>query len=514
MTEVVKINYAKCMDLLPIRYITREDATIIGNELRELGALKRLGFPVPEGLVLFPPDIPFKEVLKSFKEHDRDRFEQSLTIIKSKLYALPKPYQLDSELKNKNISADIVWKDVLTNWLGQIRAKVWQQGSVSDDLITNLPPQPIFFTGIQKASGTAFYRNSDRKIIIEVSTGQINEKEQEKIEELILRLKKKVFFNYVIHWILENEGEIFIVKVQPFTNADNYHLPVKEKIEISVKDKDSNQPEVKKIKTSLKIYADLSEGLTMERDLDGIFLASEKIESEDQKILKLVESALACDETVIFQLTDIRSSEDVSSTLRLIHQPELLAKEIRTYQFAKHNYTKQVRTDEGVLKQSLLHIQLGLPLIHSVRELVDIKKELKKLGVERKGNQKLWLDFSVPENWVNINQYINEGIDGLIVNIEQLEINLLGLGSMPDNPYYKFDPKIVTNFIRLYAGQIKKSNLMLLFRGEHALDPEIVKFSLLHGFSGLILKSYQLPGADEYIARLEKHHFLDRNSTL
>lgn len=491
------------MDILPLLFVTDEDAPLVGRELTALANIKRLGIPVAEGIVVFPPQIPFTTILKSYLEHDTERFEQSLSIFRNQVFAIPVPEKLESELEKHHMKASQVWKDALSRWLDQIRSKVWREG-VSEKLVYELSPIPIFFTGKHSASGEAFFDAEEKAIKIRVTEGDLVGDQQEKIKEYVDLLKRKVLSHYVMHWIVDDKG-IQIVRIVEFT-----HLVDTKKFETEVSIKSyvpESKKEEKSIKTKLKLFGDFSEGLIVEPNIDGIYLASERIETDDLKIMKLVESGMLVDEYVIFQLTNHKSYSDVSSTLRLIHQPELVQKELRTFLFAKHNYGKTRLHGTMPLRQSLLHLQLGIPKISSLAELQELKKLMKKCGVERKGNTKLWVEFSVPENWVHLEAYKEEGLDGIIVNLDELYGTLIGVEGYRILPFYKFDAEVVLSFLAQF---IKSAKVPVLFKSEYALDDEIVKFSILHGVFGLILNRIQMGGAREYIARFERKHVLDR----
>ena len=133
------------MDVLPIRYITDSDRLLVGRELTDLAAIKRLGFSVPDGIVVFPPEIPISETLKAFRDHNQERFESSLIIFKKKLLSIKPPEELVTQLKNHHVPVETVWRDTLMKWIEQIRATVWKEDKVSSTIIDTLPGVPVFF---------------------------------------------------------------------------------------------------------------------------------------------------------------------------------------------------------------------------------------------------------------------------------------------------------------------------------------------------------------------------------
>jgi hypothetical protein len=495
--------YDVYMEIIPLRFITDEDVSLVGKDLVTLATIKRLGFPVPDGIVIFPPHIPFKTILKSYLEHDTERFEQSLDIIRSKVFNIPLPEKLEHELKEHHLKASQVWKDALQRWMAQIRSKVWREG-VSEQLVEDLSPIPIFFTGAHKSWGEAFYEPDSRTIEIKVVQGELSGDEQEILKRYVERLKKKILDHYVLHWIIDEKG-IYIIQISAFTHT------IEEKkfeAEVSIRSFVPEHKKEERIQTKLKLFGDFSEGLVVDHDIDGIYLASERIETDDQKIMKLVESGILADDYVIFQLTNHKSFSDVSSTLRLIHQPELVQKEIRTFLFAKHNYGKTRLHGTKPLRQSLLHLQLGIPKITSVFELEEMKKLMQKCGVERRGNTKYWVELSVPENWVHIELYLKAGLDGIIVDLDELYGALIGVEGYRTHPFYTFSAEVVLSFLKTY---IKKAGVPILFKSERILDDEVVRFVVEEGVFGLILNRIQLGGARQYISRFEKRHMLNKH---
>ncbi len=503
--------YYKSMDVLPLKYITDEDKIAVGKELADLAVLKRKGFPVPDGLVIFPPEIPIHETLNTFRDHTRERFESSLIMFKKKLFEIAPPEVLISELKKHHVSHKIVWKDTLTKWVEQIRSNVWRNESVSVSVVGELSPVPVFFIGRKRSSGRVYYSSDESKIVILTDTGELGDEEKKLLGDIMERIQKGFVFHYLLEWVCDDRG-IYITRVRDF---DELALvsPAGAKDSITM----HNAEAVKKdsVKTMLKLFVDLSEGLVTEEDADGIFLASEKIETQDQKIMKIVESGMGQAETVIFQLTNINSNHDVSSALRLIHEPELLQKEVRNYLFAKHNYTKQTLVGSDVVKNSLMHIQLGIPPVRSVSELSALKDKLKNLGVERRGNQELWVELSIPQNWIEIEKYIKEGIDGIIVDLDLLHRFLIGRAdNTSGDQFYQFSAKLVLDFLEGYIGKVNKKDIRFLFKSSHALDSEVVTFCLKKGVFGLILDKVQFGGARAFVARLERHHVIDKHVEL
>ena len=157
--------------------------------------------------------------LKAFRDHDRERFESSLTIIKRKFFEIEPPQELVEELKKHSISVQTVWKDALQKWIEQIRSLVWRKGSVSISVLDDLAGIPVFFTGKHIAFGRAYYSPDETKIILLTDSGEIGDREKKKLEEIVEKLHKKFVFHYLIHWGCDENG-VFITRVRTFDELD------------------------------------------------------------------------------------------------------------------------------------------------------------------------------------------------------------------------------------------------------------------------------------------------------
>ena len=495
------------MDVYPIHFIHHDDISFLGREIVDLSSIKRLGFPVPDGIVLIPPQLPFTTILKAYKTDNRDIFEQRLEIIRKEVFAIPLPESLSSHLKNHAISAKVVWHDCLQRWIEQVRSRVWRFG-VTDELVNELTPIPIFFTGKHTASGRAYFESSERKIVIEVVGGELDGDFQDRIKKIIEDVRKKVLTNYVFDWAIADK-KVVILRVYPYTESASVVEPV-EKIEFQ-KTADT-VGKTKSILTSMKIYADFSEGMVFAEDIDGVFISSEKIGTDDERILKLVESALLVREDVIFQLSDVRSLSDISSAIRLIHQPEILEKELRLFQFAKLHYSKSY--DAESVKRSLYNLQIGIPLLRSAGELLALKEQMKSRGIEIRANQKLWVNLSVPENWIQLDAYLQVCFSGVVIDIDELYGFLIGEQHFSQSQFYQFDSNLIFSFLAQYFKKLHAEKIPILLTGSKVLELEMVQNAITHGINGVILKHFQISGARAFVASIEKKHIMKKSIEL
>jgi hypothetical protein len=57
---------------------------------------------------------------------------------------------------------------------------------------------------------------------------------------------------------------------------------------------------------------------------------------------------------------------------------------------------------------------------------MQLKRELAVKKLVRKNSLQLWMEVAVPENIVNIEDYLLAGIDGVVLNIDELAAHLNG----------------------------------------------------------------------------------------
>src|SRR3970282_2156751 len=100
-----------------------------------------------------------------------------------------------------------------------------------------------------------------------------------------------------------------------------------------------------KVRSAVKVFFDLSSGFTIEKNVDGLYIASEKIfdlnkprESFENLVFKLVEGAVSFPNSpVFFKLADkSEGMGKVRGTLRLLHQKSLFDPLVEALDFVRH----------------------------------------------------------------------------------------------------------------------------------------------------------------------------------
>lgn len=82
-------------------------------------------------------------------------------------------------------------------------------------------------------------------------------------------------------------------------------------------------------------------------------------------------------------------------------------------------------------KIGLKNLCLMIPFVRTVNELREVKKILAAAGLKRGGSFKLWMMVEIPANVILLDEFINEGLDG--ISIGSNDLTMLTLGSDRDN---------------------------------------------------------------------------------
>ncbi len=488
------------MEVLPIKAIREEDGPIIGNNLLNLAKLSQHNFPVADGIIVTPPDLKFRTILEHFQFKDRDVFEQSLQLIKSKILEIPVPAEVESCVSKKGIDPKKVWINLLDGWFSQIRSKIWREG-FSPKLTSALIVEPVFFTRNIKASGDVYFDYDQKLAIIKTYTGKLTPDLILELEDLIKQANKKLFLPQVYQWIIDGDvkktGKLFFVKVTPFTGE----LPkIKTNFDYPAPIYTEKTAEEKMAKSSMRVFLEMGDDLKISHDVDGILIKAEAVTDMDKKILQLVEAGITLPKApIIFKLPDIKEGfGGVRGTLKLIHGGQILRQEVAAVLFARN-------------KKELLNIAVAVPFVRSVRELLQIKRDLAVLGISRKGSLKLWLEIATPENILNIEDYLTTGFDGALINLDELAAWIGGFN--PEEPESIFYQKQVTALLKFLSDGLKilhKAGIPILASGSLVLHDDILAFLISAGVWGVSLSSANIVGMHEYLRFVEKRHIRGR----
>ena len=500
------------IEILPIRLITEEDGPIFGSGAVNLGKLSRLGFPVGLGIVVTPPEFKLKTTLEHFDFGKREVFEQSLNLVKKEILAISAPEILEKETnKHKHflLNAKIVkgvkglWQELLNTWLEEIKERLWKDGFFPG-ISQNLEPQIVIFIKKIDSLGSAFFDPISDDVLINIKSGKISPGDQKRIYDLVKEANKKLFLPYEYEWILD-EG-VKLVSLKPYT--PNLVIASEAKQSISEIAASPMVPRNDKYKRAVKIFLDMSQGLTVEKEVDGVYISSEKIfdlnkpsDSFENLVFKLVESATTFPNSpILLKLADkSEGMGKVRGTLRLLHQQNLFQPMVDVLDFARH-------------KKGLTNIHIVVPFVRGVNELLQIKRELAVKKFMRKNSLQIWMEVAVPENIINPEEYLVAGLDGVVLNLDELVSFLNGFDQTEAELLaFKNEIKGLLKFLEDGLKLLHKSKIPFIACGSLTLYPEVLEYLVEKGVYGIVVEKYEAHSVKDLLYQTEKKMILRRS---
>lgn len=374
---------------------------------------------------------------------------------------------------------------------------------IAEGIVTILPDgEPKLEIAIKKikVSGSAFYDPSLEDVKIEVTSGKPHPNDLKKIDELVREANKKLFMSHVYEWILDKE--VKLVKVLPYTPSvipANAGIQLTENIYGSLI-KSGMTKEGDRPKSTVKVFLDLSSGLVVEKQVDGVYISSEKILDWEELVFKLVEiTSTFPEKPVLMKLADMSEGMGkVRGSLRLIHQKSLLDSLCEAVLFVRNKHNNGHR-----------NLHLVIPFVRGAGELQQIQRELAVRKLIRENNLQIWLELAVPENIINLEEYLINGVDGVVLNLDELSSHFNGFDYKEDEmAFYKNEVSGLLKFLEDGVKLLHRSKAPFLAVGSLALNPMVLEFLVEKGVYGIVVERYETHSMVDLLHQAEKRMIL------
>lgn len=501
------------VEILPIKSLRDEDGPIFGSLNVTLGLLARLGIPVPKSFSITAPEFHFKTLLEQYDFGSREVIEQSLTLIRKDIEKITIPPEVVRALgKNKFFLIgeieinylERLWVMLLNLWIDEIRIRLWKDGFYQG-VTESLEPRVVTVIDKLASFGTATFEPIINEVVVEIKFGKVSPKDLKKLDEVVREANKKLLIPQKYQWILDKD--IKLAKVLPYTpniiplNTGIQLIEPGSKLDPHLRGDDGRR-------SAVKVFLDLSKSLTVEKPVDGIYIASEKIfdlnkpqDSFEQLVFKLVESANTFkDVPILFKLADkSEGMGKVRGALRLLHQESLLTPMIEAADFVRH-------------KKGLTNIHLVVPFLRAPSELLNIKRVLASNNLARKSSMELWMEAAVPENIINLEEYLLVGIDGVVLNLDELSSHFSGFDLLHEElTFYKKEVNGLLRFMEDGLRLLHKSKIPFIVTGSLSLYPEMLDFLVEKGVYGVVVERFEAGSAKDLLNQAEKKLIIRRS---
>lgn len=491
------------VEILPIKFLTETDANIFGKLNVLLARLKNKNLPVAPAIVITPPSLKLKTTLEYFDLKSKEIFEQTLELVKKEIKKIPVPENLQVEIKNKKKfligeieikSVSELWLNLLFVWLKEIKDRL-QENGFSENLTDDLTPQLVIFIDDLKAWGKVYFDPVLGDSVIKIDKGQIKPEDYKNLDQLTSLANEKLFLNYQYEWIFDHG--IKLSGILPFSPTVNV---LEEKSLIFANE---NLQSSAVLKCAVKVFV---EGLD--------YISSEKIfdlniprESFEDLTLKIIEAAISFpDLPILVKLPDkSEGMGKVRGSYRLIHQKSLLDPLIESLIFVrnKHQHTNL---------QGHSNVHIVIPFVRSPSELMQIKRELAVKKLVRKNSLQIWLEVCVPENIINLENYLICGIDGVVLNLDEMIAYINGFDHLQAELFfYKNEVSGLLKFLEDGLKLLHKSKIPFLVSGSISLHPQVLEFLVEKGVWGVVVEKYEAQFIKETLQKVEKKIILSRS---
>ncbi len=276
--------------------------------------------------------------------------------------------------------------------------------------------------------------------------------------------------------------------------------------------------DVSKLKTATKLYLNLAEpelaADMSKRNIDGIGLLRAEFmmaqigthpqlfvkEKRQKEFINQLADGLVrfvsafSPRPVIYRFNDFRSNEysglkggeafekneanpmiGYRGVTRYLKEPEVFEMEIEAI--------KLVRNKHGYKN---LHVMM--PFVRTVEQLRDVKKIMSSLGLRRSGSFKFWMMVEIPSNVILLDEFIDEGIDGVSVGTNDL--TMLTLGVDRDNErvadvYSEMNPAVLQSLEKIVTTAHKRHITCSVCGQAPSVFPELVEMLVKWGCTSI-----------------------------
>lgn len=165
---------------------------------------------------------------------------------------------------------------------------------------------------------------------------------------------------------------------------------------------------------------------------------------------------------------------------------------------------RKVREEKGYK-----NLWVMIPFVRNPKELQDVVAIMKKNGLERSENFKLWLMCEIPTNVVRLDEFIDVGIDG--VSIGSNDLTMLMLGTDRDNSevahdFSELDPAVLWAFEKIITTCVKRGVTCSMCGQAPSDYPDLVEKLVAWGITSVSVNPDAIDHVRETIANAEKKH--------
>ena len=179
---------------------------------------------------------------------------------------------------------------------------------------------------------------------------------------------------------------------------------------------------------------------------------------------------------------------------RYLKEPEVFEMEVEAI--------KRVRN-----KKNLKNLWVMMPFVRTVEQFREVKKLLSAAGLRRSGLFKFWMMVEIPSNVILLDEFLDEGIDG--VSIGTNDLTMLTLGVDRDNEkvadaYSEMNPAVLKSLEKIVTTCRKRKVTCSVCGQAPSVFPELVEMLVEWGVTSVSVSPDVIEKTREIVYNSEK----------
>lgn len=117
----------------------------------------------------------------------------------------------------------------------------------------------------------------------------------------------------------------------------------------------------------------------------------------------------------------------------------------------------------------------------------------------------------MPENIINLEDYLVAGLDGVVLNLDELISHLNGFDSKEaELAFYKHEVDGLLLFLEDGIRLLHKSKVSFVVSGSLSLYPKVLEFLVKNGVMGVVVERFESHSAHDLLHQVEKRMILHK----
>jgi len=153
------------------------------------------------------------------------------------------------------------------------------------------------------------------------------------------------------------------------------------------------------------------------------------------------------------------------------------------------------------------NVQITIPYVRSVKEFAQMRSFIYKAGFKRSSTSKVWMTCATPANIYQLEEYVKEGLDGIIIDADTLSQLVTGYDRHNTELLYTvhdFNPILLSHYEMIVTIGKKYSIPILFDLTDISLTPDLIEKLVQWGIFAVSVIPESVYQAREYIYQAEK----------